>query len=135
MEHVCILIELRDVNRPFAHSIFYSKITRFYSFFFIRIISVSKAKIVIGLARAMEKTTDLILISHWTLLKSEDHFMAKRKFSSCYNIKIWTDHMKNIKKKIYAIFIWILHEGTDLPAVTENDSCKGVMLKSYSEMC
>ena len=51
-------------NVPFAHSKSGSKIVDFYTFF-IQVISLSKVKLVPGLARAMGRTTNLSIIFSW----------------------------------------------------------------------
>ena len=64
-------------------------------YFFMSYFPYNRKKMVPGLARAMERTTNLsIIFSHNLYIsepckKSEDNFIAIRKFTSCYNIKIF----------------------------------------------
>jgi hypothetical protein len=80
-------------NWPLTHSLIDSKIKRFYIYFFIGIISLTTVKIVTVPCKSSLKMSKIVEFAYNFLTfepckKSEDSFIAKRKFTSCYNIKI-----------------------------------------------
>ena len=96
---------------PFAHSRSDSKFIRFY-IFFIRVISLTTDKMVLGLTRIIERTTNLSIFSHnlWIFeqcKKSEDNCIANRLFTSCYKIK----SLKQVVGEISVNFIELCMKG------------------------
>jgi hypothetical protein len=85
------------VNYPFffflIHLLHISDlILKLYVFkFFIRVISLTTRLMVPILERAIEFEYNFLTICSYLNLvkKSDDNFIATRKFTSCYNVKIW----------------------------------------------
>ena len=109
-------------------------IIRLY-FFFIRVISLTTDKMVTSLARIMERTTYLSIISHTLWIfeeckKSEANFIANRSFTTCYN--------SNILMQIMGIHMLIslnfASKGTIFPSLKADKSAKCIIVESKPEM-